>query len=66
MNWNWLQKLEVLKDYKNKSENELIKMLSKPESKIKHSKQKIWEIWKMKKRSEKNLMNYGIAFLSQK
>ena len=42
-------KFRKVKDYKSKSEDELVKILSQPKLKIKFSKQKIEEIRKKKK-----------------
>ena len=42
-------KFRKVKDYKSKSEDELIKILSQPKLKIKFSKQKIEEIRKKKR-----------------
>ena len=47
------------KDYRNKSEDDLIKIFSKPKTKISLSKKKIKDI-------KKNLMNQDINFLNNK
>ena len=51
-----VEKNRNIKDYKNKSENNLIKILSKPKLKINLSKKKIKEIKK-----EFNELRYGFS-----